>query len=262
MFAPHAGAVTEKLCEVDLAAVGVLFGDPARAAMLVALSDGRALPAGELARRASVSPATATTHLRRLVDAGLVRVTVQGRHRYHQLAGPPVSAVLEALANVAPALPVKSLRQHREVTALAEARTCYDHLAGRRGVQLRARLLAAGALQTTDGRDHSLTGHGEALIADLDIDLDQLRAGRRIFARSCLDWTPTPSPPRRCPARRSDQHVSRARMARAQRRTRAACHSGLRPEARPMARRHLIADNSPRLRQLARQPAAASTRTS
>ncbi len=112
MFAPHAGAVTEKLCEVDLAAVGVLFGG---AAMLVALSDGRALPAGELARRASVSPATATTHLRRLVDAGLVRVTVQGRHRYHQLAGPPVSAVLEALANVAPALPVKSLRQHREV---------------------------------------------------------------------------------------------------------------------------------------------------
>jgi len=189
MFAPHAGAVIEKLCEVDLAAVGVLFGDPARAAMLVALSDGSALPAGELARRASVSPATATTHLRRLVDAGLVRVTVQGRHRYHQLAGPPVSAVLEALANVAPALPVKSLRQHREVTALAEARTCYDHLAGRRGVQLRARLLAAGALQTTDGRDHSLTGHGEALIADLDIDLDQLRAGRRIFARSCLDWT-------------------------------------------------------------------------
>jgi len=153
------------------------------------LSDGRALPAGELARRASVSPATATTHLRPFVDAGLVRVTVQGRHRYHQLAGPPVSAVLEALANVAPALPVKSLRQHREVTALAEARTCYDHLAGRRGVQLRARLLAAGALQTTDGRDHSLTGHGEALIADLDIDLDQLRAGRRIFARSCLDWT-------------------------------------------------------------------------
>ncbi len=186
MFVPHAGAVTEKLCEVDLAAFGVLFGDPARAAMLVALSDGRALPAGELARRASVSPATATTHLRRLVDAGLV----QGRHRYHQLAGPQVSAVLEALANVAPASPVKSLRQHREVIALAEARTCYDHLAGRRGVQLRDRLLAAGALQPTDGRDHSLTGHGEGLIADLDFDLDTLRAGRRVFARSCLDWTP------------------------------------------------------------------------
>lgn len=132
MCVRHAGPVTNNPCDVDLAAVGGLFGDPARAAMLVALSDGRALPAGELARRVSVSPATATTHLRRLVEGGLVQVTVQGRHRYHQLAGPQVSAVLEALAHVAPASPVKSLRQHRDLTTLAEARTCYDHLAGRR----------------------------------------------------------------------------------------------------------------------------------
>ncbi len=189
MCVRHAGLVTDNPGDVDLAAVGVLFGDPARAAMLVALSDGRALPAGELARRASVSPATATMHLRRLLDGGLVRVTVQGRHRYHQLAGPEVSAVLETLAHLAPTSPVRSLGQHRDVTALAEARTCYDHLAGRRGVELRDRLLAAGALQTTDGRDHRLTGHGQTLIAELDIDLDQLRSGRRIFARSCLDWT-------------------------------------------------------------------------
>ncbi len=189
MCVRHAGPVIDNPCDIDLAAVGVLFGDPARAAMLVALSDGRALPAGELARRASVAPATATTHLRRLVDGGLVRVTVQGRHRYHQLAGPQVSAVLEALAHLAPVAPVKSLRQHRDVTTLAEARTCYDHLAGRRGVELRDRLLAAGALQTTDDQDHSLTAHGETLIANLDLDLDQLRSRRRIFARSCLDWT-------------------------------------------------------------------------
>jgi len=97
--------------------------------------------------------------------------------------------VLEALAHLAPVAPVKSLRQHRDVTALVEARTCYDHLAGRRGVQLRDRLLAAGALQTTDDQDHSFTAHGEALIADLGIDLDKLRSGRRVFARSCLDWT-------------------------------------------------------------------------
>lgn len=189
MCVPHDGSMTEKPCDVDLAAVGVLFGDPARAAMLVALSDGRTLPAGELARRAAVSPATATAHLRRLVDGGLVRVTVQGRHRYHHLAGPQVAAVLEALARLAPALPVKSLRQHREVSLLAEARTCYDHLAGRRGVELRDRLLAIGALQSSDDREHSLTAHGRTLIADLNIDLDRLRSGRRIFARSCLDWT-------------------------------------------------------------------------
>lgn len=189
MWMRHAGFVAEKPHDADVAAVGALFGDPARAAMLAALADGRALPAGELARRASVSPATATMHLRRLVDGGLVRVTVQGRHRYHQLAGPRVSAVLEALAHLASAVPVTSLRQHREVTALAEARTCYDHLAGRRGVELRDRLLAAGALRTTDDRDHNLTAHGERLITELNLDLDQLRSGRRIFARSCLDWT-------------------------------------------------------------------------
>jgi DNA-binding transcriptional ArsR family regulator len=173
----------------DLAAVAALFGDPARAAMLGALADGRALPAGELARRAGVHPATATAHLRRLVDGGLVRVRVQGRHRYHELAGPQVAMVLEALAQIAPAAPVRSLRQHRGAAALAEARSCYDHLAGRRGVELRDRLLAAGALADTDGRDHVLTAAGERLVAGLGVDPDELRSGRRVFARSCLDWT-------------------------------------------------------------------------
>lgn len=157
--------------------------------MLTALADGRALPAGELARRAGVTPATATAHLRRLVQGGLVRVRVQGRHRYHELAGPHVATVLEALAQVAPAVPVRSLRAHREASVLAEARTCYDHLAGRRGVELRDRLLAIEALHTTATQDHFLTPYGERLIAALDIDLDQLRSSRRVFARSCLDWT-------------------------------------------------------------------------
>lgn len=119
----HTEPVTEKHGEVDLASVGALFGDPARAAMLVALSDGRALPPGELARSAGVRPATATTHLRRLVDGGLVQVTVQGRHRYHQLAGPQVSAILEALAQLAPTIPVSSLSQHCEQSILAPATT-------------------------------------------------------------------------------------------------------------------------------------------
>lgn len=176
-------------CAVDLAAVGVLFGDLARAAMLTMLLDGRALPAGELARCAAVSPSTATMHLRRLVEGGLLEVTVQGRHRYHRLAGPRVAAVLEALAQLAPAVPVRSLRQRRDAAALAEARTCYDHLAGRRGVELRDRLLGAGALRATDARDHELTAHGEHVVTALGLDPDHLRSGRRAFARSCLDWT-------------------------------------------------------------------------
>ena len=86
----------------DLAPIGALLGHRARAAMLTALADGRALPAGELARHARIAPATATAHLRQLVDSGLVRVRSQGRHRYHELAGPDVAAALEAIARIAP----------------------------------------------------------------------------------------------------------------------------------------------------------------
>jgi DNA-binding transcriptional ArsR family regulator len=173
----------------DLAAVGALIGEPTRAAMLDELVSGRSLPAGELARLAGVHPATATAHLRRLVEAGLVRVRAQGRHRYHELAGPEVAAALEALARIAPPAAVRSLRQHRTALGLAEARTCYDHLAGRRGVELRDRLLASRALREIDDRDHELTRHGQRLLAKLDIDAEPLRATRRVFARTCVDWT-------------------------------------------------------------------------
>ncbi len=176
--------------ERDVAAVARLIGDPARSAILTALADGRALPAGELAARAGVSPATAAVHLRRLVEGGLIRVRAQGRHRYHELAGARVAAALEALALLAPsAVPARSLREHRDITALTEARSCYDHLAGRRGVELRDRLLDAGALRQLDERDHHLTTIGEQLLHNLDIDLPSLRASRRVFARCCLDWT-------------------------------------------------------------------------
>lgn len=173
----------------DLAAVAVLFGDPARAAMLGALAGGHALPAGELARVAGIRPATATVHLRKLVAAGLVRVRAQGRHRYHELAGPEVGAALEALAQLAPAAPVRSLRAHRTAAGLAEARTCYDHLAGRRGVQLRDRLLEVGALRELDDNDHELTPRGRELVAALGIDVMSISKGRRVFARRCVDWT-------------------------------------------------------------------------
>ena len=186
----HGGHVSgPEAIQLDVAAVAALFGDRARAAMLAALADGRSLPAGELARAARVTPATAAEHLRRLVDGGLVIVHAQGRHRYHELAGPHVAAVLEALAQVARPEPVRSLRAHREAVALAEARTCYDHLAGRLGVELRDRLLDAGALRTRDGHDHELTPLGERLVAQVGVDVDAARGARRVFARSCLDWT-------------------------------------------------------------------------
>src|SRR6185437_5557140 len=178
-----------RVLDRDLAPVASLIGDPTRIAILAALAEGHALPAGELAQRAGVHPATATAHLRQLVEGGLVAVRAQGRHRYHELSGPRVAAVVEALAQLAPATPVRSLRTDRAARNLAEARTCYDHLAGRRGVELRDRLLATGAVHQVDDRDHVITQSGRALLLALDIDAERLGASQRVFARSCIDWT-------------------------------------------------------------------------
>jgi DNA-binding transcriptional ArsR family regulator len=186
MAKPHD---TGRVLDRDLAPVASLIGDPTRIAILCALAEGHCLPAGELAHRAGVHPATATAHLRQLVDGGLVTVRAQGRHRYHELAGPHVAAVIEALAQLAPPTPVRSLRTDRAARSLAEARTCYDHIAGRRGVELRERLLDADALHMIDGRDHRLTAHGHDLMNALGIDAAQPNTKRRVFARDCVDWT-------------------------------------------------------------------------
>ncbi len=135
----------------DIAPVAALLADRARAAMLLALLDGRPLAAGELARTAGVSAATASAHLARLLDGGLVTVIRQGRHRYYQLAGREVAAAIESLSYLGPVQPVRSLRQSRQAAALAEARTCYDHLAGRAGVGLLDALLARGLLLPLPG---------------------------------------------------------------------------------------------------------------
>jgi DNA-binding transcriptional ArsR family regulator len=180
---------TGRVLDRDLAPVASLIGDPTRIAILAALAEGHALPAGELAHRAGVHPATATAHLRQLVEGGLVSVRAQGRHRYHELAGPQVAAVVEALAQLAPATAVRSLRTDRAARNLTEARTCYDHLAGRCGVELRDRLLAVEALRMVDDRDHELTPRGRSLLQDLGIDPNEISSTRRVFARSCVDWT-------------------------------------------------------------------------
>jgi DNA-binding transcriptional ArsR family regulator len=171
-----------------LAPIGSLIGDPARAAMLAELFDGRALTAGELAARAGVAASTASAHLSRLVDGGLLDVISQGRHRYFRLAGPQVASALEALAGLAPA-PTAPSRFEREVLGeLRFARTCYGHLAGRLGVALRDRLLAVEHLRA-DGVEHRVTPAGEAWFAELGVDVRAARAARRSFARACLDWS-------------------------------------------------------------------------
>src|SRR5690348_2077025 len=116
--------------DADIASAAALIADSTRAAILRALLPDRPLAAGELARLAGVSAATASFHLAKLLDGDMIVAARQGRHRYYRLAGHEVAAALEALGLISPALPARTLRQSREAAALSEARTCYDHLAG------------------------------------------------------------------------------------------------------------------------------------
>jgi DNA-binding transcriptional ArsR family regulator len=185
--------------DVDLVPAASLLAEPTRAAMLTTLLDDRPLAAGELARLAGVSPATASAHLARLLHGGLVTVIRQGRHRYYRLAGPEVAAVMEALAHLSPATPVRSLRQSQDATALAQARTCYDHLAGRAGVALLDALLGRGLLvpapdggaPQANGLPHrfDVTAAGSATLSSFGLNMRALEQARRRFAGACLDWT-------------------------------------------------------------------------
>jgi DNA-binding transcriptional ArsR family regulator len=173
----------------EIAPVAALMGDPARAAMLTALLDDRALAAGELANLAGVSPATASEHLTRLLGGGLVTVVSQGRHRYYSLAGHRVATAIEALSHLTRPVPVRSLRQSRQAAALAQARTCYDHLAGQAGVALLDALLAGGVLTGNGLAALDVTAAGEDTLAAFGVNVPNVRTSRRRFAGACLDWT-------------------------------------------------------------------------
>lgn len=169
--------------DADLASVGALLAEPARAKVLLALSDGRALAASMLAAEAGVAPSTASHHLTRLVDGGLISVVTRGRHRYYALAGPNVADLLEAVARVAPAQPVRSLREGTRAHALRYARRCYDHLAGRLGVALADALERQGFVAVTDAA-YTVTDVGAEQLGGLGFELSAGDA-----ARACRDWT-------------------------------------------------------------------------
>jgi DNA-binding transcriptional ArsR family regulator len=169
--------------DADLAAVGALLAEPARARMLAALGDGRALPASALAAEADVAPSTASGHLARLVDGGLLAAESRGRRRYFRLEGPEVAEALEAIARIAPSEPVRSLRQATRAEALRLARTCYDHLAGRLGTALMDAMVERGIV----AGEH-VTADGVEALSGLGVDLDSV-PGRRPLFRPCLDWS-------------------------------------------------------------------------
>lgn len=170
-----------------IAHVAALIGDPARANMLSALIDGRALTASELAHAAGVALPTASGHLSRLADGGLVAVERQGRHRYHRLADADVAQAIEGLMGLAQRTGATRTRTGPREPALRQARICYDHLAGERGVALLAGAQASGYLTRDD--DLALTDAGRAAFARFGIAVDALASGRRPLCRRCLDWS-------------------------------------------------------------------------
>lgn len=167
----------------QLAEIGSLLAEPARASMLLALVDGTARPAGELARAAGVGAPTASAHLKRLLDGGLLAVQVQGRHRYYRLAGDEVAGWLEALA-----LPRQPVTPPTGDTALRRARSCYRHLAGELGVALCAQLLHRGHLETTS-EGLALRPTGAAALIEAGLDAQATARLPTLRGRGCLDWT-------------------------------------------------------------------------
>lgn len=177
--------------DTDIAASACLLGDPTRAQMMIALFDGRARSAGELARGAGVAPATASRHLGLLLDAGLLTMRVEGRHRFYALAGHDVAAAMEALAAISPTRPVRNLRQGIVGEKLRRARTCYDHLAGVLGVALADALVSQGVIEPlTAGSVGTLRDPAHPMLVTLGVPVPVVSSPtRRPMVRGCLDWS-------------------------------------------------------------------------
>jgi DNA-binding transcriptional ArsR family regulator len=174
--------------DADVAAAAALIAEPARASLLLAVIEEGTLAASELAARARIAPSTASEHLARLLDGGFLTVRRRGRHRYYELANSAVAEAVEALARVAQQPPVRSLREATRSELIRQARTCYDHLAGRLGVAL-ARALERRRVVALDHGTYVPGPKAEAGLAALGIDLDALAGQRRPLVRGCLDWS-------------------------------------------------------------------------
>ncbi len=172
----------------DIALLGSLVGDPARANILIALMSGKALTVSELASEAGVTLPTASAHLAKLEAGGLVGQRKQGRHRYSSLADGDVASVLETMMGLAAKKGHTRTRTGPKDPALRKARVCYNHLAGDFGVRLFDTLVAEGHLSRID-EQVELTVGGRAFIGDFGIDVDALEKSRRPLCKSCLDWS-------------------------------------------------------------------------
>ncbi|WP_243726744.1 ArsR/SmtB family transcription factor [Actinocrispum wychmicini] len=192
------------LGDVEIAEIGTLLADRSRCRVLMALIDGRALAASVLADEAGVARSTASSHLAKLTEAGFLRVETHGRHRYYRLAGPEVGELLEKLTQIAPARPVRSLRDGNRGAQLRAARTCYDHMAGRLGVGIMAHFVECRYLVGGDGEFHPESAPHDKIIGyGRDVAYELSPAGRdfidevgitipdngRSLIRYCVDWS-------------------------------------------------------------------------
>ena len=171
-----------------IAEIAALVGDPARATMVSALLDGRALTASELARAARITPQTASTHLAKLTEAGLLSVVRNGRHRVFRLASAIVLEMIEGIVAVALAKRPRYRPLSRQARQLGAARICFDHLAGRLSVDL-TDCFVARKYVVLDDASAEITTAGIRVFTEFGIKLPPRRSARRHFCRPCLDWT-------------------------------------------------------------------------
>ncbi|MET3138586.1 DNA-binding transcriptional ArsR family regulator [Undibacterium sp. GrIS 1.2] len=177
---------------LNIPAVANLMADPARAKMLWTLIDGTMRPAGELAFAANVSPQSASAHLTKLVEGGLLLSEAQGRHRYFKIASTEAANLIENMASFGASIQAKTPRSPPLLKTMPSqflhARTCYDHLAGDMAVKVLQAMLKSAWL-VSEGQDFALTPLGKEKLAALDIEVQSEIKGRRLFARSCVDLT-------------------------------------------------------------------------
>jgi DNA-binding transcriptional ArsR family regulator len=208
-----------------IAEIAALVGDPARATIVATLLDGRPLAASELAVAARITPQTASTHLAKLTEAGLLSVVRHGRHRHFRLASPAVMDMIDGIVAVALAKRPRYRPLSRQARALSAARICYDHLAGRLSVDLTDAFVAREYVVVDDDDAAEITTAGIHFLAEFGIELPAGRSTRRRVCRLCLDWTERRPHHRRCTRSRDHQALLRPRLDGAD-------------EGRPRRRRH------------------------
>lgn len=172
----------------NISYIAKLIAEPTRAIILECLMNNQALPASELAYMAKVSHPTISSHLSKLVEGNLLKVEQHGRHRYYRLANQEVAEVLEKLGTIAPTVQVRSLKQSDQLKQIRYARTCYDHLAGRLGVEITEKLLDKEFIILEKG-EYIVTEQGKRWFLNFGINIETANIKRRIFAKPCLDWS-------------------------------------------------------------------------